>query len=168
MRRRGPLAWVVACLLAAAAPVGAGEATTPVTPAQLAAQLATLRGRVVLVNVWATWCTPCLKEIPDLVRLGTELERDGLTVFGLAIDDPADAARVETFRARHFPGFHSVHRQADDADALVSVIDPAWNEVVPTTYLIGRDGGLVTRIQGKQTLEQFRQAARAVLDSSGS
>jgi hypothetical protein len=43
-------------------------------------------------------------------------------------------------------------------DALVSVVDPAWNEVLPTTYIVGRDGKLAQRLQGIRSYEEFRSA----------
>jgi hypothetical protein len=49
-------------------------------------------------------------------------------------------------------------------DAAVSVVDPAWNELLPTTYLIGRDGKVAKRIQGKRTLEQFRSEVEPLLE----
>jgi glutathione peroxidase-family protein len=47
-------------------------------------------------------------------------------------------------------------------DELARVIDPTWNEVVPTTYFLDRDGRVVKRIQGKRTLEEFRLALEAI------
>ena len=47
-------------------------------------------------------------------------------------------------------------------DSIVSVVDPAWNEILPTTYLIGRDGQVAKKIQGKRTLEQFRELIKEV------
>lgn len=137
-----------------------------VSPAELSAELAALRNHVVMLNVWATWCAPCLKEIPDLLAVEDELRNAGLVLLGLAIDDPADAAQVADFRDRYFPAFHTLQRGEGDADALVSVIDPAWNEVVPTTYLLGRDGRTLRRIQGKLTREAFRKAAGEALGAS--
>lgn len=158
-------------ILAALATLAAGvaladtqvPAARPVTPETLQQELTALRGRVVMLNVWATWCVPCLKEIPDLLRVEAELADEGLTLLGLSIDDSADAATVEAFRQKYFAGLRTLIRGTGDSDALLGVIDPAWNEVVPTTYLIGRDGRILTRIQGRKTLEQFRDIARTAL-----
>jgi glutathione peroxidase-family protein len=48
-------------------------------------------------------------------------------------------------------------------DTLVSVVDPAWNEILPTSYLIGRDGKVLKKIQGKKTREEFRALVEAAL-----
>jgi hypothetical protein len=80
------------------------------------------------------------------------------------VDEPTPgAAEVERFRQRYFPQFLTYARQGPDLDELTRVIDPAWNEVVPTTYVIGRDGQIIQRIQGKRTLEQFRALLQQVL-----
>ncbi|MCC7259084.1 MAG: TlpA family protein disulfide reductase [Gammaproteobacteria bacterium] len=157
-----PLVVAAALLLAAGAGAQPPE-VKPVSPAQFATELAALRGRVVMLNVWATWCAPCLKEIPDLLAVEAELRDEGFVLLGLSIDDAADAAQVAGFRQDHFPAFHTLQRDANDADALVSVVDQAWNEVVPTTYLLARDGRVVRRIQGKLTRAAFLQAAREAL-----
>ena len=134
-----------------------------VTPEAFRAELASMRGKVVLLNVWATWCGPCLKEIPDLLAVERDLAAKGLVLAGLSVDDTADLARVEGFRQKYFPEFRTFVRDATDMDAVVSVVDPAWNEIVPTSYLIGRDGRVIERIQGTKTRAEFRAAALAAL-----
>ena len=146
------------------------SAVPPVPPAQLikAAELRALldrqRGRVVVLNLWATWCVPCLREIPDLVELEKEFAARGVTLMGLGMDEGSSLqGMVEPFRRKHFPEFRTWLRNEPDMDTLVSVVDPAWNEVLPTTYLIGRDGKLARKIQGKKTLAEFRKLLGEVL-----
>jgi thiol-disulfide isomerase/thioredoxin len=147
---------------------GAGAADAPPTRLIKAPQLRTLlaaqRGKVVVVNVWGTWCVPCLREIPDLVALEQELAPRGLALVGLGMDEPAMlASQVEPFRLKYFPAFRTWLRDEPDMDALVSVLDPAWNEILPTTYLVGRDGAVVRRVQGRKSLEEFRALVEPLL-----
>ena len=151
----------VLLLLAAVGTHAGAPATRAVTPEELAVELAGQRGKVVLFNAWATWCVPCRAEIPDLLELAAEMEGEGLVLLGLSIDEPGSLAAVEDFRSRFFPAFRTFLRSGSDLDKAVSVIDPAWNEVVPTTWVIGRDGEVLQRIQGKKSLAEFRAAARA-------
>ncbi len=114
-------------------------------------------GRVVILNLWGTWCAPCLREIPELVRLQRELASNRVTLLGVAMDEPGDlASLVEPFHRKYFADFVTLLRSTPDMDGMVSVVDPAWNEVLPTTYLIGRDGKVARKIQGARTYEQFR------------
>jgi len=151
----------------AAAPSPAVVAAPPaqlIDPAGLGKLLAERRGKIVVLNLWATWCVPCLREIPDLVALEREFAARGVTLLGLGMDDPgALDAQVEPFRRKNFPAFRTWLRSEPDMDALVSVVDPAWNEILPTTYLIGRDGKVAKKLQGKRTLEQFRELILEVL-----
>ncbi|MFM7396289.1 MAG: TlpA family protein disulfide reductase [Gammaproteobacteria bacterium] len=73
------------------------------------------------------------------------------------------AADVERFRKKYFPEFFTYARQGSEIDELASVIDPSWNEVVPTTYLINREGKVVARIQGKKSADEFRAALQKLL-----
>lgn len=160
-RLRGALATVL--LTAALTSHAEVPATRAVTPEQLATELAAHRGQVILLNAWATWCVPCRKEIPELIVLAQELREQGLVLLGLSIDEPNALALVEDFRQRYFGEFRTLLRSGTDLDKAVSVVDPAWNEVVPTTWVIGRDGRVVERIQGQKALADFRTAAQAAL-----
>jgi thiol-disulfide isomerase/thioredoxin len=128
------------------------------------AALQTERGSVLIVNLWATWCVPCLREVPDLLALTREFENKGVKLFGVSVDDPSPGAVVvERFRKTYFPAFVTFARSGPQMDELASVIDPAWNEVVPTTYIVDRQGKPVARLQGKKSLAEFREALRKAL-----
>jgi thiol-disulfide isomerase/thioredoxin len=57
-------------------------------------RLAQQRGKVVLLNFWATWCGPCVKEFPDIVKLYNNYRKKGLTVIAVSVDDPETADEV--------------------------------------------------------------------------
>jgi len=146
--------------------VGSAHAASPVatiSPPQLEQALKAEQGNIVVVNLWATWCAPCLVEIPDLMKLEKDLAELKVKLIGISVDEPraATLGQIEALRAQRFPGFNTYARDKTEVDTLVSVIDPAWNEVVPTTYILGRDGKLKTRIQGKKSLDEFKAAVRA-------
>ncbi len=158
------VAVLLALLALGAAVVRADTRAEPVTAAEFRSALERERGRVLVVNLWATWCAPCLREIPDLLRLEAELAPHDVRLIGVAVDDPTpDAREVEEFRRRYFPALRTFARGDGELDELASVIDPAWNEVVPTTYILDRSGKVRARIQGKKTLEEFKAAVRQVL-----
>jgi thiol-disulfide isomerase/thioredoxin len=155
----------VAALALAAADGGETAKRVDYLSAQaLRARLAEERGQVVVLNLWATWCVSCLREIPDLLAIERELGAQGVSVIGIAMDEPQDLdALVRPFHAKHFPEFRTYLRSESDMDAVASVVDSAWNEVLPTTYIIGRQGGVIERVQGRRTLEQFRELAKRAL-----
>jgi thiol-disulfide isomerase/thioredoxin len=147
---------LIAVLLLASAAADVGSRPVPLTAAGFDALLEAETGRVVLVNLWATWCTPCLREIPELRRLEATLPADEFTLVAIAMDDAATGGgRIAEFVDRHFPGFETYVSMESDMDTLVSVVDPAWNEIMPTSYVLGRDGRVLARIQGGRDYEAF-------------
>jgi thiol-disulfide isomerase/thioredoxin len=134
------------------------------TAAQLRKALAKYRGQVIVLNFWATWCTPCLREIPDFLALEQELAPRGLKLLGVSMNEPAELAGVvEPFRRQYFPAFATYLRNEPDMDSIASVVDAAWNEILPTTWVLGRDGRVVAKIQGRKTREEFRALFESAL-----
>ena len=134
----------------------------PIDAAGLQRLLADNRGRVMIVNLWATWCAPCLREIPELVRLGDELAPSGLRVIGISLDDADTEEAVETFRKRWFPAFHT-YQSSDEWYALVEPLDPNWSSVLPTSFVLDRDGNRVATLTGGQSYETFAAAVEPLL-----
>ncbi len=118
--------------------------------------LSALRGRVVLVNLWATWCGPCVREMPDLARLAARYDALGLTVVALS-DEPADLVRPFAERT----GTTALVGLAD----LGALPDPyaRASSTRPVTFLIGRDGRLLKMVVGAQTFEAFEALAADAL-----
>ena len=154
----------VLVLLLLAARALAEPSVTLIEAAELAADLEARKGRVVLVNFWATWCRPCLDEIPDLMALEAELAEQGFDLVAVSLDDAWELeGTIKPFLAKWFPAFSTYVSAEPDMDSIVSVIDPAWNEVLPTSYVLARDGTIATRIQGGSSAEEFAAAIRPAL-----
>ena len=136
--------------------VAAEPPLTLLRAAELEQRLAAERGQVVILNLWGTWCVPCLREIPDLMEVERRLASRGVRLIGLGMDEASQRdSLVLPFHRKHFPSFRSYLRNEPDMDTLVSVVDPAWNEILPTTYLIGRDGKVFRKIQGRRSIDEF-------------
>ncbi|MEZ5542844.1 MAG: TlpA disulfide reductase family protein [Pseudomonadota bacterium] len=117
-------------------------------------RLSDLRGRVVLVNFWATWCQPCLRELPNLARLQAAYADLPFTI--LAIDVEEDARRVRHFAAQHNLAF-PVLLDADGSEFA------AWgSKVLPTTFVVDAAGKI--RYVGIADLEWDAGAVRTKLD----
>jgi cytochrome c biogenesis protein CcmG/thiol:disulfide interchange protein DsbE len=98
------------------------------------ADLAALRGRVVLVNLWASWCAPCLEEMPSLERLHQKLKGEGLVVLGISADGEEKAIRdVLAKQPLTFP----ILRDPDGKTA-----DKYHATGYPETYLVDKQGVL--------------------------
>ncbi len=111
---------------------------------------------VVLVNFWATWCAPCREEIPIFLELEEKLGGQDFRLVAVSLDEAESIDTVvHPFMTRWFPGFTSLYSVEYEMDDIVSVVDNAWNEVLPTSYLYSRDGTLSERLQGKYTAAEF-------------
>lgn len=122
----------------------------------LAGQSQALRAtpdEVTVVNFWATWCVPCLKELPELVALQQQWRAHGVRVVGIAIDSGAPAD-VRTFAARH------------GMDYALLLATQQWARThfglfgLPVTLVVDRQGQIRQRLLGPQTGAQFEAAIR--------
>jgi thiol-disulfide isomerase/thioredoxin len=137
----------------------------PVSSAELTELLAAKQGKVVLVNFWASWCSPCLKEIPALVELAERYRDRGFELVPMSLDDPGDMEPIVVpFLNKWFPDLVSYARVDMDMDTVVSVVDPAWAEILPSSYIIDRDGAVVGQIQGGKPIDIFEAAILPLLD----
>jgi len=130
--------------VAVGAPAPAYAATT-ITGAPAA--LADLRGRVVLLNIWATWCKPCRQEMPALDTLERRHAAAGLTVVGVSIDEPGERDRIAPFAQELGASYTLWHDPDDRVSSTFLAIG------VPASYLIDRDGTLRWRHVGPVTAD---------------
>ena len=109
--------------------------------------LKSLKGKVVLVNFWATWCPPCRKEMPDLDALQKEFADQGLVVLGITDEEPKV---VDEFLAKHHYNYAIVYDPGRVANATFGV------EGIPKTFIYDRDGKLVAQSIDMRTMAQFK------------
>jgi peroxiredoxin len=144
---RGALAAAITGLVALLAACGAGERVGPrigapapdYTATDLAGDsvsLSSLRGQVVLLNLWATWCVPCRHETPYLQSLNEEHADDGLTIVGISMDTRDARDQVEDFVKEYGVTYRVL------VDPQMAGLD-TWHVLgLPASFLIDRDGTL--------------------------
>jgi len=118
------------------------------------------RGRILLVNFWATWCEPCREEFPHLVRLHNAYRGHGLSVVAISMDEPESVPAIEQFLKSQGANFGSYRQQFKDFEALVNSINPRWEGGIPATFLFDREGRLVESWQGATPYEEFERAVK--------
>jgi cytochrome c biogenesis protein CcmG, thiol:disulfide interchange protein DsbE len=115
------------------------------TPAGNSISLNELRGSVVLLNIWATWCIPCRKELPELQQLHQRYSQQGLRVVGVSVDDGSADRAVDEF-VRNFGLTYTILR-----DPAETVSHKFAIPGVPASFLIDRNGKVVWRMTGPFT-----------------
>jgi thiol-disulfide isomerase/thioredoxin len=119
-------------------------------------RLASYKGKVILLNFWATWCHPCKEEIPDLVTLQSQY-KDDIVVLGFSIDDKAEDLKAYAAKYQmNYPVLVGAgHENIQEA------YGPLWG--VPVTVIIGRDGKIAKKQSGIRSLEQFDKEIKKLL-----
>jgi len=170
MKRILPLLLVASALLAcgdAPLPPGAVGTRAPDYAAPTldgdTVSLAGLRGEAVLLNIWATWCPPCRKEMPDLQALHEEFGPRGLTVLGVSIDAAGADDTVREFLAEHGITYTILR----DPGEKITAAFPAQG--VPVTVLLDTDGVVRWRHLGPVTADNpvLREATEKALPRRG-
>ena len=119
--------------------------------------LRSLRGRVVVLNLWGTWCPPCREEIPDLVDLQERIEPRGATVVGLAVDS-GTPEEIRSF-LEDFDVDYPVWRGTTQ-----TVVEHYEAVGFPTTLIIDREGVIRERYLGPQSAEELLAGLEPFLD----
>ncbi len=118
--------------------------------------LESFRGKVILINFWATWCGPCKAEIPDLVELQAKYA-DDLVVLGVSVDDtPAQMRPYAEEYGMNYPVLVGNGR-----DDFKDAYGPLWG--IPVSVIVDREGQVHVRHAGLGTFEQFEQEILEVL-----
>lgn len=107
-------------------------------------------GKVLVVDFWATWCGPCISEIPGYVALQKKYGPEGLAIVGISVDQKA-AAEVKKFAEAKGINYTIVMADGDVTGAFGGV------EVIPTTFLIGRNGKIVHQKKGAMAHEAYEK-----------
>jgi len=126
-------------------------------------KLSSYAGKVLLVNLWATWCGPCRLETPELVKLHKEFHSQGLEVVGLSTEDADDSAD----NVREFVQNYKVDYRVGWSGPQVAIALMQGRDAIPQSFIISRDGHVLKRFIGFNpitTPDQIRDAVQEALN----
>jgi cytochrome c biogenesis protein CcmG/thiol:disulfide interchange protein DsbE len=152
---------------APAAPATSEGCTTKIVPAKLnftmkdaddkKVKLADFKGKVIVLNFWATWCVPCKTEIPEFVELQKQFESQGVQFIGISVDDTP--AKLRPYIAEHEMNYPVLQGKANEG--VLDAYGPL--ATVPTTYLIKRDGNVCKRHSGAVTKDVLEHELKSLV-----
>ena len=155
------IAWTKTGSSGKSAPIA--TSATPIVTTSISQSLETFRGKVVILDIWATWCPPCRREIPDFVKLQEKYRNQGLEIVGVSID-PFDsrggggATAVAPFMQQYKINYHVW--MINSPAALTGF---PMGQGIPTTYVLDRKGNISKTYVGAQDLSVFESDIKALL-----
>ena len=119
--------------------------------------LSDYKGKVILIDFWATWCGPCKIEIPWLVELQTKYGKDGLQALGVSVDDTVEKLKPYVSELKmNYPVLQGLGH-----DDMQEAYGPLWG--IPVTVVISRDGKICTKHIGFSAKESFEKEIKSLL-----
>ena len=164
---KGPMKWLLCAAVAALMVTGCQPSAEsgPMAPdfslrdlSDQTVSLSDFRGRVVLLDFWATWCPPCRMSIPELVKLQDKYRDDGLEILGISLDDPQNelGRYLKEFKEKYKINYRILLFNNKIMQDYFGMESPA----IPTMFVIDRDGKIREKIVGFDPKALNRSLAR--------
>ena len=135
----------------------------PMDESGYARLVASAKGKVLVVNFWATWCAPCRKEMPELVALAAKYRARGLEFATVAIDEESDRKAVVEFLDKSKVPPPAFIKNFSSDEKFISLVDPRWSGGLPFTVVYDRAGRKARVFPGEVDLKQLEAAILKLL-----
>jgi thiol-disulfide isomerase/thioredoxin len=121
--------------------------------------------RATLVNVWATWCSPCIEEFPSLVQLQRNYKDKGVRFVLISFDSERQVKSVQRFLTEQKVTFPTYRRAGKD-QPFIEGLSPTWSGALPLTLIFDAQGNLHTAWEREATYQEFDAALQGALTRS--
>lgn len=122
----------------------------------LSEKMKTSDSKLKLVNLWATWCLPCVEEFPYLLKLRENYADKGLEVVFVSMDMVEEESRVQQFLVRHEVDFVSYLKNENDNE-FINRLNKDWSGALPATFIYDQSGNQINFWTGDRTYEEFEK-----------
>ena len=139
------------------------QSLAPLDEAGVKKVIAGSKGKVLVLNFWATWCVPCREEMPALVSMEKRLAPKGMKLVTVSADEPeaaAEAAKFITSKGIPQPAYI---KNAKNDEAFINSMDPKWSGAVPALFLFDKTGKKVRSFIGEADLKAVEAAIAKLL-----
>jgi thiol-disulfide isomerase/thioredoxin len=134
-------------------------------PQKIKQSIESEKGHVVVVNFWATWCSPCVAEFPALIKLYNDHRAAGLELITVSADQRGDiSAKVLPFLKSHKAYSTNFLMHAKDPEDAINAFDRSWQGDLPRTFIYDKKGHLAKTLAGEQTFAELEAAVRPFLN----
>ncbi|HTB16353.1 MAG TPA: TlpA disulfide reductase family protein [Bryobacteraceae bacterium] len=154
---------IVLAISFAAGFLAAQPKLTPVNETSFAKMVATHKGKIVLVDFWATWCVPCRAEMPQLVKLADRLRTRGVDFVTVSADAPEqEQAAFKVLMQDSVAAPFYLKKVADD-DKFYDSVDSKWSGEMPAMFIYDRSGKRVRSFLGETPMKDIEAAIQKLL-----
>jgi thiol-disulfide isomerase/thioredoxin len=118
---------------------------------------------ILVINFWATFCKPCLEEIPHMIQVVKEYQKEGVKMMLVSVDAPSKYASLASFARKRKWDAGLAWLNESDADYFCPKVDKAWSGSIPATVIINNKNGKRHFVEGEMTAGEFEQLIKKVL-----
>jgi thiol-disulfide isomerase/thioredoxin len=135
----------------------------PLDEVAYAKAIAAKKGKVLLVNFWATWCEPCRKEMPELAKMAASLKAKGFELVTISADEPEDEKAAIAFLVKAGIPDPAFLKRVKNDDKFIGSIDPKWSGALPALILHDKTGKKVKTWVGETDLKALQAEINKLL-----
>lgn len=139
------------------------ETLSEITAPELLGKIKSSPAKVKLLNVWATWCGPCVAEFPVILEIREKYKDQGFELYFVSTDMREDRDKVEEFLKQQKIDFMTFLKAGNDSD-FIEKLHGEWSGALPASFVYDAEGNLVNFWTGDATFEEFEEQIKKQLN----
>ncbi len=113
------------------------------------------KGKILFLNIWATWCTPCREEFPSIIKLSSEFK--DVEFIGITVDFPDEIeTKIKPFLKKYNVTFQNYVNVFNSDEELINTLNEKWNGALPATFIFDKKGKQIFFLEEKKSYEEFK------------